>query len=76
MCIAEHHRRGPGLVEAIKRLRKCGWTTNAEAAAETGTAVVREGPGLEVVWVGVRSHLHSCGLSPDAKQGKLPSTQA
>ena len=67
MCIAEHHRRGAALVEVIKKLRRLGWSTTAEAAAETGTAVVREGPGHGGVWVAVRSHLQSSGLSVENK---------
>jgi hypothetical protein len=67
MCIAEHHRRGAALVEVLKKLRRPGWETTAEAA-ETGTALVREGPGHGGVWVAAQSHLQSSGLTVEHKR--------
>ncbi len=68
MCVAEHHKRGPALVETIKRLRRLGWSTTAEGAAETGTATVREGPGHGGVWVATRASLQGSGMPLDVKR--------
>ena len=65
--VVEHHKKGPGLVQAIKRLSKLGWKTSAVAAAATGTAQVREGQGHGGVWVASRNHLQHSGLTAEMK---------
>ncbi len=67
VAFAEHHKRGAGLVQMVKRLRKSGWRTTAVEAAHTGTAQVREGQGHGGVMVATREHLHQRGLTADGK---------
>ena len=38
IAIAEHHKKGVGLVQMVKRLRKHSWHLTAVEAAHTGTA--------------------------------------
>ena len=67
VAIAEHHKRGSGLVTAIKQLHKLGWRVSAQACTETGVAVHREGHGHGGVWIQARAHLQQRGLSAEAK---------
>ena len=52
----------------VKRLQKLGWQTSAVPAAETGTAVVREGPGHGGVMVATAKHHCQRGLGKDSKE--------
>ncbi len=68
VAVAEHHRRGPALVQVIKRLGKLGWATSAVPAAETGTATVPEGPGHGGVMVAAAKHHCQPGLTKEFKE--------
>ena len=69
VAIVEHHKKGAGLVQMVKRLRKHGWCSTAVESAHTGTAQVREGQGHGGVMVATRDHLHQRGLTAESKAG-------
>ena len=45
LAIVEHHRRGPALVQMVKRLRRMGWATSAVVADALGAAASGHGGG-------------------------------